>query len=378
MLFKSLKTTSLTRLGQTAALLAVFLPALSQGATEYAPIMPKAVSSVMIDLAKAGSRIVAVGERGHVLFSDDQGDNWTQGKMPFLRMLTGVHFVDNQLGWAVGHQSMIFHTTDGGETWTRQLEGFDFQRQVNTDNLARSEQAYKKLSAELNENPSEGRELELEDALFAWEDAQFYAEEAPVPTNLHDVLFLDRNRGWAVGAYGRMVQTVDGGNTWIDASHRVATEEGFHFNAITATGTGELIIAGEGGILFRSMDAGDILEQLDSGNYGSFFGIVHDATNGLTTAFGLGGTIFQSSDFGSSWAQRNSHVTSALAGGAVTSEGKLLLVGAGGLLLTMEATDASPRPFPQSDRKSLSAILPLDPDNYILAGAGGVKRAQLK
>jgi photosystem II stability/assembly factor-like uncharacterized protein len=272
---------------------------------------------------------------------------------------------------------MIFNSTDGGETWARQLEGYSFQGQVNVDNLARTERAYAELSAELTENPDEDRELELEDALFAWEDAQFYAEEAPVPTNLHDVLFLDQNRGWAVGAYGRMVQTTNGGKTWVDASHLVATEEGFHFNAIAATRAGELIIAGEGGVLFRSMDAGASWEQLDSGNYGSFFGIVHDEINGLTTTFGLGGAIFQSSDFGSSWQQRDSQVASALAGGAVTADGKTVLVGVGGLILILGATDASLKSLPQSDRKSLSTILPLGPDNYILAGAGGLKRAEL-
>jgi len=359
----------------TASLFFAALANVSQAAPDYAPLMPKAVSSVMIDLAQAGPRIVAVGERGHVLYSDDQGESWTQGKMPFLRMLTAVYFIDDKEGWAVGHQSMVFHTTDGGETWSAQLEGFEFQRQVNIDNLASTERAYKALSAELIETSNEGRELELEDALFAMEDAQYYAEQAPAPTNLHDVLFLDQNRGWAVGAFGRLVQTTDGGKSWIDVMQLVSTVEGFHFNAIAATRAGELIIAGEGGVLFRSMNAGASWEQLDSGHYGSYFGIVHDEINGLTTAFGLGGAIFQSPDFGSSWTQLDSHLTSALAGGAVTADGKTVLVGVGGLMLTIDGSDLTT--YPQSDRKSLSTVLPLGEDNYILAGVGGVKRAHL-
>ena len=31
---------------------------------------------------------------------------------------------------------------------------------------------------------------------------------------LHAVLFIDQNRGWAVGSKGTVLQTVDGGNTW--------------------------------------------------------------------------------------------------------------------------------------------------------------------
>ena len=84
------------------------LGAEATGEQDYAPIAPKALASTMIDIERAGERLVAVGERGHVLYSDDRGENWQQGKMPFRRMLTGVHFTDSRHGWAVGHQSMIF------------------------------------------------------------------------------------------------------------------------------------------------------------------------------------------------------------------------------------------------------------------------------
>ena len=377
--FKSLSAIFLVRLVLTRAilLLVVAMPYHTQAAPEYAPIMPKAKTSLLIDLAAVGSRVVSVGERGHVLFSDDKGESWVQGKMPFLRMLTGVSFVNEKLGWAVGHQSMIFHTTNGGETWALQLEGFNFQRRVNTDNLARAEQAYAELSAQLGVTPDQGRELELEDALFALEDAQFYAEQAPVPTNFHDVLFLDQNRGWAVGAFGRLVQTTDGGKTWVDITHLVATEEGFHLNAITANHAGALLIAGEAGVLFRSLDDGRSWLQLDSGNDGSFFGITHSEVSGVTTTFGLGGSVFQSTDFGDSWVQLDSGITSALAGGAITANGNTVLVGTGGLILTINGKDSSITAHPQSDRQSLSAVLPLSSGGYILAGTGGVKRVQL-
>ena len=65
--------------------------------------MPRALTSTLIDVERAGGRLIAVGERGHVLFSDDRGEHWQQGKMPFRRMLTGVHFVDAQRGWASGY-----------------------------------------------------------------------------------------------------------------------------------------------------------------------------------------------------------------------------------------------------------------------------------
>ena len=344
----------------------------------YASIMPKAQTSTLIDVERAGSRVVVAGERGHVLYSDDQGANWQQARVPFARMLTGVTFVDDKLGWTVGHQSMVFQSRDGGETWERQLDGFQFQAQANADNLIRTRQTYEALSAELEENPDDSRDMELEDALFAFEDAQFYMEEAVIPTNLHDVWFLDSNHGWAVGAFGRLIETRNGGRNWVDASHLVKTLDGFHLNGITGTGSGEIITAGEGGTIFRSMDKGATWEQMDSGFYGTFFGVVYDPVNALVTAFGLAGALYQSRDFGQSWSALKSPIESSLAGGTVTGDGDTVLVGPGGLVLVISGADSSLQTHVQADRMNQSSILYLEGNTYIVVGAGGVKLAQIK
>ena len=59
-----------------------------------------------------------VGERGHILISDDDGASWTQAKVPTRVLLTAVHMHDERTGWAVGHDAVILRTGDGGETWT--------------------------------------------------------------------------------------------------------------------------------------------------------------------------------------------------------------------------------------------------------------------
>ena len=89
-------------------------------ANKPAEIEPLAAQSLLLDLATAGTRMVAVGERGHVLLSDDHGATWRQAKsVPTRAMLTAVFFADNEYGWAVGHDETILNTVDGGETWTR-------------------------------------------------------------------------------------------------------------------------------------------------------------------------------------------------------------------------------------------------------------------
>jgi len=83
----------------------------------------KAKQSLLLDIAKAGERLVAVGARGHVLYSDDNGGKWHQAKVPVSVLLTSVVFPDVRNGWAVGHSGVVLHSADSGETWKKQFDG---------------------------------------------------------------------------------------------------------------------------------------------------------------------------------------------------------------------------------------------------------------
>src|SRR5471032_2687810 len=75
----------------------------------------------MLSATRAGTRIVAVGDRGVVILSDDNGSTFRQARMvPTSSSLTSVTFTDPSHGWAVGHWGVIVATNDGGETWQLQ------------------------------------------------------------------------------------------------------------------------------------------------------------------------------------------------------------------------------------------------------------------
>ena len=57
---------------------------------------------------------------GRVLLSDDEGASWRMAKSPTDELLTAVAFTSPTEGWAVGQDELVLHTTDGGESWTRQ------------------------------------------------------------------------------------------------------------------------------------------------------------------------------------------------------------------------------------------------------------------
>lgn len=94
------------------------------------PEFPGLDKGLFLDISRAGSRVIAVGMHGSILYSDDQGNRWTQARVPVSVLLTAVHFVNERLGWAVGHNGVVLHSADGGASWQRQLDGWQIDQMV--------------------------------------------------------------------------------------------------------------------------------------------------------------------------------------------------------------------------------------------------------
>lgn len=293
---------------------------------------PKAANSLLLDVTRTdgGVRLVSVGERGHIVFSDDHGVSWQQASVPTMQMLTAVHFSSEKVGYAVGHDAIVLKTDDGGETWL----------QVYVD------------------------------------------REATVP--LLDVWFEDNLHGFAVGAYGYIIETVDGGQSWDFIDDRVANDDEFHYNAINDDGQGNLFLAGEAGILYRSTDAGKTWTTLNSPYEGSWFGV--SGGDGQVLVHGLRGNIYQSQDQGETWQPLSSGTEQTLFGSAKLIDGRVALVGNSGAVLTGSGYGAglssgaraglsvSHRP----DRMTLSALAPSNDGFIVVVGQGGAYRMTLE
>lgn len=288
---------------------------------------PRAVHGLLIDVAQAGDRRVAVGERGHILYSDDDGATWLQAKVPTRQLLTAVYFSDDRHGWAVGHDAQILASEDGGATWTLQFQ--DLKR------------------------------------------------EAP----LLDVWFKDAQVGYAVGAYGTLLETTDGGHDWEDVSDRLDNEDQYHLNAIAAVKDAGLFVVGEMGSMFRSADGGASWEKLEGPYQGSLFGVTGTARPGTLIAYGLRGNLYRSTDFGSNWTRvplataAGGVLEAGLSGGTLLPDGTLVVVGHGGSVLVSHDDGASFKVVSRPDRLSLSAVAADAKGNLILVGQGGVRVA---
>ena len=335
----------------------------------------KVANSMLLDIARAGDRLVVVGERGHIAFSDDEGFTWNQAKTPVSSTLTAVYFVNDNEGWAVGHDGAVLHSSDGALNWEKQLDGFA----VNQNVLDQSEKNKEDATQYLNsiKNSGNGRlisqaEERLENLTYAVEDARADLEDKSTKPFL-DVWFEDVKTGFIVGAYGLIFRTEDGGKHWQDWSAHVPNPDRFHFNAITSLGNKRLMIVGEMGTILRSVDAGNNWQKLQSPYAGSLFGINSVMDNKVLLAFGLRGNVLRSDNFGSTWKSMDSGTEQGLSEGFVSNDRTIYLVGNGGAFL--KGVDEGQKWIVNSlpGRKAAAGIIESKSGYFVIVGEGGVE-----
>jgi photosystem II stability/assembly factor-like uncharacterized protein len=339
--------------GVIAIAFAVASPA--YGATSIDPgelpaeTAPLAQNSLLLDIAQAGSRYVAVGERGHVLTSDNRGQIWTQAAgVPSQEMLTSVCFSDEKHGVAVGHDEIALVTSDAGNSWQR----------------------------------------------------THYAPDARQP--LLDVI-CNGSDVIAVGAYGVYLTSADRGATWAErkfeaqkpstrtfsppkgassekgddkqASDNYADDEiggDFHLNRIVGASGSRLYIAAEAGHLYRSDDAGKTWVELPSPYEGSFFGILPLDDESLL-AYGLRGHLFRSDDGGRSWRKIEVGTDAMLNDAIRLPQNSVAIVGLSGTVLLSKDGGQTFTLYQQPDRKGLSAAIGVGLTELLTAGEAGVR-----
>lgn len=241
-------------------------------AKDTAEIMGLAEKSLLLSVTYVGEDVIAVGERGHVLKSQDKGNSWVQvDTVPTRAALTKV-VSKGQHVWAVGHDATIIHSSDSGVSW----------------------------------------------------ELQFSDPEREVP--FLSALFLDENNGFVVGAYGTLFSTNDGGATWDD--NLISEELDYHLNDITVTVAGTLVVAAEAGYMFRSDDNGVTWQDVELPYPGSMFGVT--SLKEEVIAYGLRGHVLVSNDQGISWNEVKNQNLDSWFGSIKVTDDVLVLLGANG------------------------------------------------
>ncbi|MCK7594031.1 WD40/YVTN/BNR-like repeat-containing protein [Pseudomarimonas salicorniae] len=341
-------------------------------ASDEAERMPLAAQrSLVLDATESASRAVAVGERGHVLLSESRTE-WRQAEsVPTRATLTSVDAVGEKV-WAVGHDGTILHSPDGGLSWTLQRE-----------------------------------ETWTQEGFDSPDWTPRYA--AP----LLDVLFLDANVGYAVGAYSLMLRTDDAGATWrrvpllrqtaiegeegeeaaapaesdsedawtFDADELMLDEEEDpHLNAIARTPAGLFMIVAERGAAFRSRDDGETWERISLPYEGSMFGVLVLGDQHLL-AYGLRGHVQETRDGGDTWELVRTGTELSLMGGAALPNGGAVIVGANGVVLHRADSESAFTLYTfendSGETPVLSAVVPMGARTFLFTSDKGIARYEV-
>lgn len=312
-----------------------------------------AARSPMLDVTRAGKRLVACGLRGHIVYSEDGGAHWEQARVPLSVDLVALSFPTPSHGWAVGHSGTVLATIDGGRNWQVQLAG---------------RQSADLALAHYREHA--GPDIDSQRAL---KQAHAQAEGALQP--FLDVSFESMSTGWAVGAFNRIFKTEDGGKQWVPCSEAVPNPGQLHLYSV-ATREGYVYLAGEQGKVWRKRADEPAFTNIATPYNGTLFAVLPAEKEHLL-ALGMRGSLYLSTNNGASWERIETGSAAGLTSGVALEQGRIVLATQAGTLLT--STDAGkhfrvaqlPNPMPYW------GIASIDTNQLVLAGPGGLGTARL-
>ena len=272
----------------------------------------RATHGVLLAVAKAGDRIVAAGDRGIVLLSNDGGQTWKPTKSGTDVLLTGLAFTSPTEGWAVGQDATILHTSDAGTTWTSQ-------------------------------HAAPGGDQ----ALFS------LAALAP-----HHLI--------ATGAYALALETTDG-TAWTEVK-LPNLDEDYHLNCVTPRGD-DLVVTGEAGHAF--LRHAGTWKPIPVGYEGSQFGCV-TTKDGTVLSFGLRGSLFSLPAGANSWKRIDTGEQRSIFGGTLLSDGSVALVGSNGLAMIFDSATGKTKTLPPPTGSTLSGVTEIAGGKWIVVGDDGL------
>jgi len=303
----------------------------------------------MTAVASAGTRLVGVGQRGVIVVSDDHGHRWRQVPSPIQSDLTAVVFPTPSEGWAVGHDGVILHTSNGGLSWRKQLDG-----RLSNDRFV----AYYRAAVARGDTSAAPYQKQEENNAKAGASLPYL-----------DVWFDDAQHGYAVGSFGSLAVTSDGGKTWLPGLEHIDNPDFLNLNAIRGIG-GDVYIAGERGTVFRLDRTSGKFTRLQSGYTGSFFGIVGNEKR--IFAFGLRGTVYQSADQGTTWQKADTGTDSTLNGATVLGDGRIVICGSRAMLLVADPVTGAFQRLSADTPMLFAGIATDGADRVALGGSSGM------
>jgi photosystem II stability/assembly factor-like uncharacterized protein len=283
---------------------------------------------------------MVVGDRGTILLTDDGGATWTNSPSVTTAELRGVACASASSWAVVGylfdtqkivHSGILLRTLDGGSSWITQttgegygclLSGVCFKDAhsgvgVGVSYILGAGSNFKSAPHAIRFNT-----LEVQDTSQSTDPIVGGGLYDPLTSKLNDVSFVDTNTGIAVGDYGAVFRTTDGGVNWTSVSPVLQGE----LRGVCFVGINDVYALG-GASAFRSTDRGttwQVLWGTDNPLYAVTF---LDPKNAIAVGgytmrnYGYGmptsterGAILRTTDGGATWTSREYGIPNVLYG----------------------------------------------------------------
>jgi photosystem II stability/assembly factor-like uncharacterized protein len=272
----------------------------------------RASHGLLLAITRADTRLIAVGNAGVVLLSDDEGNSWRIAKTPTDELLAAVVFPTPKEGWIAGQDELILHSTDAGETWTQQ---------------------YVKADAD---------------------------------QTLFTIISIAPKHLFTSGAYDLILETEDGA-TWKE-SKIDNLDDDYHLNCATARGN-DVLVTGEAGHAFIRYAGAWTPIKIDYD--GSQFACL-TGTDGTFYSFGLRGSAFKAAAGSPKWTRIDLETQESIFGATNLADGKMALVGSNGSIRLLDPASGHVTALPQVSEKTLSGVVEGKGGKLIVVGEDGV------
>jgi photosystem II stability/assembly factor-like uncharacterized protein len=386
------------------------------------------------------SRGWAVGDAGKLLVTRDGGTTWEPQSSPTREDLRGVFFLDENRGWAVGGAETVIATENGGRQWRVQVTSPGSSLALNAiamgpngfgwaggtgGLLLSTENAGGMWLIEDAGTTGEIHGIFMHDPSTCWmvgngvfrrtvDGYEWTAMSRPsgVSADLRDIWFISATQGFAAGANGTLLKTINGGTNWSKVSLtattavlnaiefatpqtgwivgaggtiRVTRNGGLQWSAVTNPATGDLLglscvsgndrlaaAVGAAGVTLRTTD-GQTWQAGGTGGSAATWRAIDwfNADHGWVV--GSGGEVRLTTNGGYSWSKGTSGLTTELydvefqspsIGWACGASGKLLKTTNGGASWSLVST-------PAASTTLLYAVRFLDAQRGWLVGSKG-------
>lgn len=225
--------------------------------------------------------IYTAGNLGVGLKTINAGNSWNQMSVG-VAYHYAIRFINPTTGYIAGANLGILKTTDAGASWNYISGGSpDLYDCYFTDSLS----GWGVGAPEMGFG-----------ALFNPFSTVFIQINAVAGKALFGTWFTNHSNGWAVGSYGTIVRTVNGGTTWLPQASNSAE----HLAKIMFINASTAITVGTVGTILKTTDGGLNWIAMNSGTTENLYSIYYaDIAN--VWVCGDNGTILHSVDGGQSW-----------------------------------------------------------------------------